>query len=113
LNKNETFEGHSCARIKSSSDTHGYDIIVVAGTNDSPMSSVEILDLDNSVWRAGPELPIGVSFSSLVEDRAGGVVLVGGYSGKTKKAFLTDQHTKIDHDDKNRLIKMIFIFAFT
>ena len=74
--------GHSCARIKSTSDTHGYDVIVVGGTNGSPMTSVEILDLDESVWKLGPDLPIGVSFSALIEDKAGGVVLVGGYSGK-------------------------------
>ena len=40
------------------------------------MRSVEIFDMMDSVWRSGPSLPVGVTFSCLVEDRAGGVVLV-------------------------------------
>ena len=48
------------------------------------MASTEIFDFDNSVWRSGPNLPLGVSFASLVEDRAGGVILLAGYSGMTK-----------------------------
>ena len=51
------------------------------------MRSVEIFDMMDSVWRSGPSLPVGVTFSSLVEDRAGGVVLVGGYSGKETDFF--------------------------
>ena len=77
-------QGHSCARIRSSLDVHGYDLVVVGGTNGTSMASTEIFDFDNSVWRSGPNLPLGVSFASLVEDRAGGVILLAGYSGMTK-----------------------------
>jgi hypothetical protein len=37
--------GHSCARILSSGSSHGYDLIVVGGTNGSSMASVEIFDM--------------------------------------------------------------------
>jgi len=55
---------------------------VVGGTNGTSMRSVEIFDMSDMVWKSGPSLPVGLSFSSLVEDRAGGVVLVGGFSGQ-------------------------------
>ncbi len=44
------------------------------------MQSVEIFDEETNQWRMGPELPFGVGDTTLVEDPAGGVILVGGIS---------------------------------
>jgi hypothetical protein len=68
---------HSCSRLDSSSR---FSIIVVGGYNGAQMTSVEILDEGSSEWRNGPDLPFGIHDASLVEDPAGGVILVGGVS---------------------------------
>jgi hypothetical protein len=44
------------------------------------LSSVEILQEGSYEWQTGPELPFGVSVSQMLEDKNGGVVLIGGYS---------------------------------
>jgi len=67
---------HSCARMKSN------DIIVVGGCNHrSELASVEILRRRALKWNQGPELPIAISYASIVADPAGGVILVGGQAG--------------------------------
>ena len=41
---------------------------------------VEILDLGLNRWQRGPDLPFEIIFSAMVEDRKGGVVVIGGNS---------------------------------
>ncbi len=66
----------SCARIHTDENSSKFSIIVVGGFDGTRMRSTEILDAGSSVWRQGPELPIGICCAALVEDPAGGVVLV-------------------------------------
>ena len=47
------------------------------------ISSVEVLDTGSNEWRAGPDLPVGVRDSQLVELPDGGVLLVAGFTGRT------------------------------
>ncbi len=75
--------GHSCGRIRRNKDSQGMSIIVVGGYNDKLqriVSSVEILNEGSNEWQRGPELPLSIWFSKMVEDPKGGVVLIGGYS---------------------------------
>jgi hypothetical protein len=44
------------------------------------LSSVEILDEGSNEWHTGPELPVAIDESQMVEDENGGVVLIGGRS---------------------------------
>jgi len=64
---------HSCGRIRRNKESQEMSIIVAGG-------SVEILDEASNEWQTGPELPFGISFSQMVEDQNGGVVLIGGQS---------------------------------
>jgi len=73
-------KSHSCARIRKDSSSYQFSIIVVGGYNGNYMTSVEMLDEGASEWRHGPDLPSEISDASLVEDPAGGVILVGGQS---------------------------------
>ena len=57
-----------------------YSVIVVGGLDGGEVSTVEVFDEDSIVWRRGPDLPFGICCGELVEDSAGGVVLVGGQS---------------------------------
>ena len=56
--------------------------IIVAGGYDgsSIKSSVEILNEGSNEWQTGPELPLSIVWSQMVEDPNGGVVLIGGES---------------------------------
>ena len=69
---------HSCARIKASKTQPYFSIIAVGGYNGTFKNSVEILDEVSGNWRYGPPLPIPLAAGALVEDAAGGVILVGG-----------------------------------
>ena len=76
-------KGHSCARIRRGKDNHNFSMIAVGGYssyNNDYLSIVEILDDVKSRWRYGPELPIKVGNATLIEDPAGGVILIGGQS---------------------------------
>ena len=79
--KNERY-WHSCGRIRKNSQSEEFSIIVAGGFQGffPILSSVEILDSGSNEWRKGPELPIGILSSQMVEDSNGGVVLVGGDS---------------------------------
>jgi hypothetical protein len=55
-------------------------IIVAGGYDGSFLSSVEILDEGSNEWQTGPESPLGIRLSQMVEDQNGGVVLIGGLS---------------------------------
>jgi hypothetical protein len=79
-----------------SSSVEDGKLLVTGGTNGSArLNSSEMLTEEgwkNTIptlpvkieahygWRTGPELPYGISFSQMVEDQNGGVVLIGGYS---------------------------------
>ncbi len=66
----------SCGRIRENEHSSKFSIIVAGGCNGAHLKSTEILDEDSDVWRMGPQLPIGICCAALVEDPAGGVVLV-------------------------------------
>jgi hypothetical protein len=69
----------SCGIIRTDKDSQGKSIIVAGGNNgSSDFSSVEILNDGSNEWQTGPELPIGIDQSIMVEDQNGGVVLIGG-----------------------------------
>jgi len=78
--------GHSCGKVKKDSQSSEYVIIVAGGSPDiSPFTSVEILEDGSSEWIEGPELPVGLSSASMVEDSKGGVIVVGGrFEGGSK-----------------------------
>jgi hypothetical protein len=69
-------EGHSCARIRTDSTNNQFSVIVVGGYFAS--KSVEVLDQGATEWRDGPSLKRGNHYGALVEDSAGGVILVAG-----------------------------------
>jgi N-acetylneuraminic acid mutarotase len=71
---------HSCGKIRRNKDSQEMSIIVAGGWDGSYLSSVEILDEGSNDWKTGPELPIGIGDSEMVEDQNGGVVLIGGDS---------------------------------
>jgi hypothetical protein len=71
---------HSCGKIRRDKDSQEMSIIVAGGYDGSYLSSVEILDEDSNEWQAGLELPFGISYSQMIEDQNGGVVLIGGRS---------------------------------
>ena len=80
----------SCGKIRREKNSQEMSIIVVGGFDKGyegdyydyydDIKSVEILDEGSNEWRTGPELSFGIQFSQLVEDRNGGVVLIGGQS---------------------------------
>ncbi len=53
---------------------------MVGGEDESynKLSTVEILDDQSNEWREGPEVPLAIDAAKMVEDKDGGVVLVGG-----------------------------------
>ncbi len=55
------------------------------------LSSVEILDEGANQWRDGPMLPYGIDSANVVEDRNGGVVLVGGESASSQNLDVLHQ----------------------
>ncbi len=101
-------EAHSCGRIRKDSSSPLFSIIVVGGVNGTNqyggMKSVEILDEGASEWRNGPDLPFGISYASLVEHPAGGVILVGGMS--KDESFLQTLFRLSDAGDDAKWIEM-------
>ncbi len=72
---------HSCGKIRKDKESQEMSIIVAGGYNGSfYLSSVEILDEGSNEWQTGPELPFGIEGSQMVENREGGVILIGGRS---------------------------------
>ncbi len=74
--------GHSCGKIRRNKKSQEISIIVAGGYINyfSSLSSVELLVKISNEWQTGPELPIGIYNSQMVEDSNGGVVLIGGSS---------------------------------
>jgi hypothetical protein len=74
-------DGNSCGKIRRNKESQEMSFIVAGGNDGSSyLSLVEILDEGSNEWQTGPELPIGIVGSQMVEDQNGGVVLIGGYS---------------------------------
>ena len=71
---------HTCAKIKQEDDSNKFAIIVVGGFSFHHRVSVEILDEGASKWMQGPNLPFSIGGASIVEDKNGGVILIGGYN---------------------------------
>jgi hypothetical protein len=71
---------HSCGKIRRNKDSQEMSIIVAGGWVGSRLSSVEILHEGSNEWQTGPELPFRISYSQMIEDQNGGVVLIGGFS---------------------------------
>jgi hypothetical protein len=72
---------HSCGKIRRNKESQEMSIIVAGGfAGSSRLSSVEILYEGSNEWQTGPELPIGIVGSQMVEDQNGGVFLIGGLS---------------------------------
>lgn len=90
----------SCGRIRKSQSTAKFQVIVVGGYNGSTLSSVEIFDEENFTWRSGPELPYGITDAELVEDPAGGVILVAGFVVEERK-YLNTMQRLANSDSKN------------
>ena len=74
----------SCGRIHKSATSHEFVIIVVGGWDVTGLTSMEIFNEESLTWESGPELPIPIHAAELVEDPAGGVILIGGYSSESK-----------------------------
>ena len=71
---------HSCSLVKREID-EDFKIMVVGGSidNGGSTNTVEIYDPKKKVWETGPQLPIPVVYSQLIEDEIrGGVLLIGG-----------------------------------
>jgi hypothetical protein len=71
---------HRCGKIKRNKESQEMSIIAAGGYDGSYLSSVEILHEGYNEWQTGPELPLGIIASQMVEDQNGGVVLIGGRS---------------------------------
>ena len=71
---------HSCGRIRRAEGSQEMSIIVAGGVGENILSSVEILDEGSNEWQRGPHLAFGISWSQMIEDQNGGVVLIGGQS---------------------------------
>jgi hypothetical protein len=72
---------HSCGKIRRKKENQEMSIIVAGGLDgSSSLSSVEILNEGSNDWQTGPELPVEIEYSQMVEDLNGGVVLIGGES---------------------------------
>ncbi len=88
----------SCGKIRRNKESQVMSIIVAGGYYGSYLSSVEILDEGSNEWQTGPKLPFGITYSQMVEDQNGGVVLIGGYSTSVGKL---DTLYKLPHAGRN------------
>ena len=65
--------------IKADDSSGSYSVIVIGGVGGiGGLDTVEILDEGATEWRFGENFPIIKYLSSAVEDRYGGVILIGG-----------------------------------
>jgi hypothetical protein len=72
---------HSCGKIRRDKDSEKMSIIVAGGEDGRVyFPIVEILDEGSDEWKTGPELPLSITASQMVEDQNGGAVLIGGFS---------------------------------
>ena len=69
---------HSCGKLRENNESSLFSVIVAGGYNTVHILSVEILDSGASEWRMGFNLAVGIWAASMVEDKMGGVLLIGG-----------------------------------
>ena len=80
---------HACGRIKTNQNGGKLSTLMVGGIyNLVNLDSVEILDDDSSIWRAGPKLPVATHSSAMFEDPRGGLIVVGGHTPSVNLATL-------------------------
>ena len=78
---NSKRERLACGNVIWSLNSYHFSIIAVGGSNNVDHNkTTEILDDIEGNWRLGPELPFAIDDGSLMEDPAGGVILIGGES---------------------------------
>lgn len=81
---------HTCGRILTNKTTKTYGILVVTGIDGTHgIPSVELLDQGASSFVRGKPFFTGLYYNSLVEDPAGGIIVIGGMSDTStcKKKF--------------------------
>ena len=75
----------SCGRIRRDIEDEDFSVIVVGGYTRDPnypfRSTVEILDESATEWRSVNSFPHPVRSTSLVTDKHGGAIVIGGFSG--------------------------------
>jgi len=98
----QNHEGHSCGRIRKDSSSNQFSVIVVGGYFASGF--VEVLDEGATKWRYGPSPVYGNHYGALVEDSAGGVILVGGRTDYT--AYLDTLYRLSHAGEGNEWIKL-------
>lgn len=75
--------GFGCGQIRAHRSQPYLSIIAVGGNDKAKtLRSVEILDDVSGNWRFGPPLPVPLYDGNLVEDPAGGVILIGGQNSE-------------------------------
>jgi hypothetical protein len=91
-------EFHSCALIKKDSNSQEMNVIIAGGFHWSQNKSnwawtysvtafVEIFNVASNTWRRGPDLPIPLAASQMVEGPDGGVAVIGGTLDDDVKTF--------------------------
>ena len=75
----------SCGLIRREVNSEEFSVIVVGGHVANPnfpfTRDVEILDEGATEWRSGKHFPHAVRSSSLVTDKHGAAIVIGGHSG--------------------------------
>lgn len=80
---------HTCGRILTNKATKTYGVIVVSGYDGTNyLSSVELLDQGATSFVRGKPLPVALLYNSLVEDPAGGIIIINGLLTTGMKTFL-------------------------
>ncbi len=71
----------SCARIINDYEKLTFSTVIVGGYigDNIALSSVEVLDDNDSSWKPGPSLPLELAAMALVTDPFGSVFLIGGH----------------------------------
>ena len=78
--------GPVCGQIATSEGSTSRSVIVLGGNHRyfGPLSSTEILDPGTKTWRRGTSFPFPLLIAAMVQDPAGGVIVVGGLAGEGK-----------------------------
>ena len=77
-NLNVVRQNHLCAMISSSDGSQTMAPMVVSGDSGTTSLTSSEYSLDLKSWTPGPALPYAITYTAIVNDRNGGIVLVGG-----------------------------------
>ena len=74
----------ACGQIATSEGSTSRSVIVLGGFHRhlGPLRTAEILDPGAKTWRQGPNFPYPLRTTTMVQDPAGGVIVVGGLAGE-------------------------------